>query len=407
MHSPNVLAIVFWLCCGLVIFTYLGYPVLILILSRAFGRKPIPAALDERDLPSISLLVVAYNEEVGIEARVLNSLALKYPKGKLQIAFASDGSTDRTNAIISKYIDKGVDFFACESNRGKSTVLNETVPKLNGEIVILSDANSLMAPDSALRIARWFKDSQIGIVCGNLVLIDSNTGRNVDGLYWKYESFLKECESRLGALLGSNGGIYAIRKNLFRPIHPGTFNDDMLIPLEAKRLTGCRIIYDKDSIAHEDTAPSIMAEFRRRTRIGAGGFHSMEFLWPLLSPVHGWVTLTLFGHKILRWVCPFLLIAIVAMNVLLAAFVDAPYVWVLALQAMFYSFAFLGYWVPNKPKFLRLFRLPWMFTTMNIALFLGFFRWLRGGCQKGIWKRTKRAVEVECETSHQPVVGTE
>ena len=149
MSSPSSLAIVFWTCSAAVAFAYLGYPLLILILSRLFGRKQTQESLSDDHLPSVSLLIAAHNEEVDIEARILNALALDYPAGKLEIVIASDGSTDRTNEIIRRYTDRGIQLYAYEKNRGKATVLNESVPRLRGDVVILSDANTHMAADAA------------------------------------------------------------------------------------------------------------------------------------------------------------------------------------------------------------------------------------------------------------------
>ncbi|MBY0460127.1 MAG: hypothetical protein K2V38_22655, partial [Gemmataceae bacterium] len=215
--------------------------------------------------------------------------------------------------------------------------------------------------------------------------------KNADGLYWKYETFLKKCESRLGALLGSNGAIYAIRKDLFPGIAPGTIIDDFVIPLHAKLKSGCRIVYDTRALATEETAPTLKAEFRRRVRIGAGGFQSIGMLWPLLAPANGWVAFTFLCHKVLRWACPFLMLGALAANALL---LDNPlYDLTMLGQFAFYLAAALGNYLPSGgPRFLRVLRLPTMFVSMNAALFLGFFRWLLGR-QGGTWKRTDRTAE--------------
>jgi cellulose synthase/poly-beta-1,6-N-acetylglucosamine synthase-like glycosyltransferase len=398
-----ILEVLFWSCLVAVAFAYLGYPLLILFLARVLGRKPEPPKPDEARLPVVSLLIAAHNEEHDIEDRILNALALNYPADKLEIAIASDGSTDGTNEIVRRYAERyrdRVKLFAYETNRGKATVLNESVPRLRGEVVILSDANTFMAVDAALRLAAWFADPDVGVVCGRLVLTDPRTGRNIDSLYWKYETFLKKCESRLGALLGSNGAIYAIRKKLFPEVRPGTLIDDFVIPLEAKRRSGCRIIYDTKAVAREETPATIRAEFRRRVRIGAGGFQSIGLLWPLLSPAHGWVALTFFCHKILRWACPFLLLGMLCANALLIA--DPFYRWLLGGQLAFYAAAVLGNWLPARPRILRYLRLPTMFTAMNLALLFGFFRWLRGN-QTGVWARTARSAPAAREPELHPV----
>jgi cellulose synthase/poly-beta-1,6-N-acetylglucosamine synthase-like glycosyltransferase len=399
VSAPSSLAIIFWSCLVAVTFAYIGYPLLVFVLSRTFGRKNESRLRADNQVPAVSLLIAAHNEELDIEARIQNALALDYPIEKLEIVIASDGSTDRTNDIVRRYESRGVQLFAYEKNRGKATVLNESVARLRGEIVILSDANTHMAPDAARRLASWFVEPAIGVVCGKLVLTDPTTGRNVDGIYWKYETFLKRCESRLGALLGSNGAIYAIRKDLFPTVRPGTLIDDFVIPLQAKRDSGCRIVYDSEAIATEESAPTILAEFRRRVRIGAGGFQSIGMLWPLLSPANGWVAMTFFCHKILRWACPFLLLGLLVTNILLAG--EPFYAWLLAAQVAFYALALFGNWLPARPRVLRYFRLPTMFASMNLALFFGFIRWLRGG-HTGIWTRTDRVPVSEVESGSNP-----
>jgi cellulose synthase/poly-beta-1,6-N-acetylglucosamine synthase-like glycosyltransferase len=388
---------------ALVTFAYVGYPILIFVLSRLFGRQAVPRTVDDCDLPTVSLLIAAHNEESEIEDRVLNALALDYPRDKLEIVIASDGSTDRTNEIVQQYARHGVTLFAYPERSGKATVLNKSVPRLRGEIALLSDANTHMAPDSARRLATWFADPDVGAVCARLVLTDPQTGQNIDGLYWKYETFLKKCESRLGALLGSSGALYAIRKHLVPLVPAVTLNEDMVIPLEAKRRSGCRVEYDGHAVAWEVTPPTIRAEFRRRVRIGAGGFQSIEILWPLLAPKHGWVTLTFLCHKILRWACPFLLVAALLCNLVLVG--DPLYRQLLAAQLGFYALAVVGMWLPAQPRWLRYLRVPTMFASMNVALLFGFFRWLTR-LKSGTWKPTERAnAQIPGEPRMQPVAS--
>jgi cellulose synthase/poly-beta-1,6-N-acetylglucosamine synthase-like glycosyltransferase len=386
-HLDTSLTAALILCAGVVGFTYLGYPILVWLLSRCFGRDPIPPAVDSVDLPTVSLLIAAHNEEADIEGRLRNALALRYPPEKLEVVIASDGSTDATNEIVARYADRGVRLFAFPANRGKAAALNASVPRLRGEVVVLSDANTRMHADAVRQLATWFADPAVGVVCGKLILTDPATGRNADGLYWRYETFLKACEGRLGALLGCNGAIYAIRRSLFPPVSEGTIIEDFVIPLDARRRTGCRIQYDAQAIASEDTAPDIGAEFRRRVRIGAGGFQSIARLWPLLSPRHGWISLTFLGHKVLRWLSPFCLAGMLVLNLLLLG--TAGFEYLLVGQLAFYAAAALAAYLPARPRGLRPLRLATMFATMNLALLVGFFRWARGA-QRGTWKRTAR-----------------
>jgi cellulose synthase/poly-beta-1,6-N-acetylglucosamine synthase-like glycosyltransferase len=389
MPDSEVLFLTAFLASAAVVcFAYAGYPLVIWLLARWFGREPVPPPVESADLPTVSLLVVAHDEAAVIDARIRNALALHYPPGKLEIVIASDGSIDGTNDIVARYADRGVRLLAFPENRGKAATLDAAVGHLTGDVVVLSDANTHMDPEAVRQLAAWFADPALGVVCGKLVLTDPATGRNADGLYWRYETFLKRCEGRLGALLGCNGAIYAVRRPIFPPVPAGTIVDDFVIPLAARRATGCRLVYDPRAVAHEETAPGVGAEFRRRARIGAGGFQSLARLWPLLSPAHGWVSFTFLAHKVLRWLSPFALVAMLVLNLLV---LDVPGMgWVLAGQLGFYALAVIAAWLPAGPRILRLARLTTLFAAMNLALLVGFVRWLRGS-QGGAWRRTDRS----------------
>ena len=391
MYADSWLIALIFVCILTVAFAYTGYPVLVFLLAKLFGRsaQPIDSPVDR--LPFVSLLIAAHNEQSVIEQRLRNALGQDYPEDKFEIVIASDGSTDDTNAIVRRMATLGgptirlIDF---PNNSGKASVLDKSMAQLRGEIVVLSDANTAMRSDAIRRLVSWFPDPAVGVVCGRLVMTDPVTGNNVDSLYWKYETFLKKCESRLGALLGSNGAIYAIRKNLIPSIPRGTVLDDFYIPLEAKRQSGCRIVYDSHAVACEETAHNIGAEFQRRVRIGAGGFQSIGLLWPLLSPAHGWISLSFLCHKMLRWLCPFLLvIAFLANFFALDSAIGRA---VMAAQLAGYALALIGTRVPVEPRFLRFLRLPSMFVAMNAAIFVGFFKWSLGK-ESGVWKCTGRS----------------
>ena len=352
-------------------------------------RSVLPLA--NGDLPCISLLIAAHNEEAVIEKRILNALAMDYPAEKLEIVIASDGSDDRTAEIVRRYGDR-VRLLDFAERRGKSATLNAAMQQLRGDIVLLSDANTFIDTPAARKLIRWFVDPVVGAVCGKLVLIDPASGANVDSLYWRYETFLKECEGRLVALLGSNGSIYAIRRESFIPIPPQTIVDDFCIPLVIKLRTNCSIVYDTAAIANEESAQHVREEFRRRIRIGAGGFQAIGMLWPLLDPRRGWIAFTFLSHKIMRWLCPFFLLGALACSAMLQQG-RTIYRWMLIAQIAFYIGAMFVALVPRW-RFPRLLRLGSMFTSMNAALLLGFFRWLSGG-QKGVWRRTERGFELE------------
>ena len=263
--------------------------------------------------------------------------------------------------------------------------------QVRGEIVLLSDANTSIDASAARNLVRWFADSNVGAVCGKLVLIDSANGKNVDSLYWRYETFLKQCEGRLGALLGSNGAIYAIRRELFNPIPPQTILDDFCIPLLAKLRTDSRSCSTARQ-SREKKPPGRCQEFRRRVRIGAGGFQAIGMLWRLLNPRRRWIAFTFLSHKIMRWLCPFFLLGALLCSAML--WHGRPiYRWAMFAQIAFYVSSAVMACIPSRASLLRPLRLGTMFTSMNAALFLGFIRWFRGS-QKGVWQRTERTVQV-------------
>lgn len=391
MNTVPVCAIImFWSCLALVFYTYLGYPLLVWGLSRIFNRMAVPEDVDGADLPTVSVLIAAYNEEAVIEDRLRNALAMDYPREKLEIVVSSDGSTDGTTEIVRGYTGGRVRLQDFSRRRGKAAVLNASVPELEGEIILFSDANTHVASGAVRKLVRWFRDPEVGAVCGRLVLTDPRTGKNVDSLYWKYETFLKECEARLGALLGANGAIYAIRKAAYTPIPDGTILDDFVIPLVAKLRTGCLIAYDNEAVAHEETPPELGAEFLRRSRIGAGGFQSLGLVWGLLHPRWGWTALAFASHKILRWLCPFFLLGMLASNLVLCA--RPLFQIALVAQLLFYLVSWVMAVIPIRSRFLRPLRLTTMFTGMNLALLAGFGQFLLRS-QQGIWQRTARTAK--------------
>jgi cellulose synthase/poly-beta-1,6-N-acetylglucosamine synthase-like glycosyltransferase len=386
------LALVFVVCLGAVVYAYFGYPVIVWCLAHCFRRRHQFPADKSGHLPSVSLLIAAYNEDAVLEARLRNALTMDYPRDKLEIVVASDGSTDGTVDIVRTFEAQGVGIRLLDykRRRGKAAVLNAAMKEVTGDIAILSDANTYTEPDAARRLVRWFHDPRMGVVCGRLVLTDPHTGRNADSLYWKYETFLKRSEGRLGALLGANGAIYAIRRNVYTPIPDDTLVDDLVIPLWAHLHTGCAIVYDPEAVAHEESAPDLSHEFHRRSRIGAGGWKSLELLWPLVNPAQGWVAFTFISHKILRWLGPFFLIGMAVSNMVL--WQDPIFRWVLLGQAGFYALSLIGALVPTATKAAKPLRLAALFTAMNLALLLGFWRWMRKS-QKAAWRRTHRRAE--------------
>lgn len=393
-----IFTFLFWTCAGLVGYSYLLYPVVLWCLSK-LRIAPIASA-QPGDPPAVSLLIVAHNEADVIEARLKNALSLDYPSNKLEIVVASDGSTDSTGDIVRRYHDQGVRLIEFHPQRGKAAVLNRSIPQLSNDIVALSDANTELDPSALRRLTGWFSDSAVGAVCGRLILTDPTSGRNADGLYWKYETLLKQCEARLDSLLGANGAIYAIRRAGFVPLPDNMIVEDFIIPLLARLHHGYAIRYDMDAVAREETAADLREEFRRRCRIGAGNFQSIALLWRLLDPRLGFVAIAFFSHKLLRWFCPFFLLGILAASVVL---IRHPF-YRLALIAQLAAYLLAGLatvaagelWMPKAV------RLVTLFVSMNAALLVGFFRWILGSDQPG-WQPTGRATDHAAITRPRPM----
>lgn len=389
---PILIETIFWSALALVLYTYVGYPLLVWLLSRMQSRWATDQLFDQckdsnsNPLPSVSIVIAAYREESVILDRLNNLAKLDYPSDKLEILIGCDGNLDLTGELVTSYNDERIRLIQFEQRRGKASVLNDCVPQAKGQIIVFSDANTQMDPQCIKQLVKHFQNETVGCVCGQLILEDQATGKNVDGLYWRYENFLKHCETKLGAVLGVNGALYALRKELYTAIPPETIIDDFLIGMRV-HLADRQIIYDDSAVATEETAPSVQAEFQRRTRIGTGAFQSLKQLKGLLNPKHGYVAFAFWSHKLLRWLCPiFMTIALLANLCLLK---NPIYQITLITQTLFYLSAFAGMSFVNGGRYLKLFRVPGMFVQMNLALGIGLYRYLFIQ-QNGTWERTER-----------------
>ena len=358
---------IFWFSLATLCYIYAGYPVLVWVLARLFGRAPRRADC----IPAVSLLIPAYNEEAHLEQKLANSAALDYPKERLEIVVASDGSTDQTNAIAKRFAAQGVRLIAMRDNIGKSAMLSRVVPLVQGDIVVFSDASSALEPDALRKLVRNFADRRVGCVCG---LYRLQAGEDMraqgEGLYWRYETWLKQQESRLHSILGAHGAFYAIRKDLFQPLAAGTVNDDYLIPMRIVA-QGARAVYESEAVSWERELATIEGEFARRRRIAVGNCQQIVALARLLNPLRGWVAFCFFSHKVLRTVAPLFMVAVL---------VSSAWLWqpwnllALSLQGLFYASAYLGYWSQQRGKAIRWLTPPLYFCLGNLAMLSGLLR---------------------------------
>jgi len=372
------------ICLSAIFYSYILYP----ILLKIFVRIRPQGAQDETYLPFVSIIIAAYNEDKVIEKKVQNCLSLDYPKDSLEIIVASDGSTDRTNDIVRQYAQAGIQLIAYPQRRGKVNVLNSTVPGAKGDIIVFTDANAVFQKDAISKLIRPFSNEKIGCVCGLLKFLsaEGSSSGELEGVYWRYETFLKKREGAMGSLLGANGAIYAIRKELFFACPPDTIVEDFVIPMKILE-KGFQVVYDHEAIAYEEAAKHIIQEKGRRIRIGAGDYQALFMLWHMLNPLRGFPALAFWSHKVLRWFAPFFMTGAFMANLFLLS--QPLFLGLFIIQCLFYLCAFLGQmlsWIGVSVKILNL---CYYFVSMNLALFLGFIRFVTR-TQSVAWERTER-----------------
>lgn len=385
-----MLELLFWVCIAIVVYTYLGYPVL-LAAVRGIFRKNRRIHHETEDLPRVDILIAAFNEEKVIGRRVKNCLELDYPADKLNVWVVSDGSRDLTNEIVRSCAaqDKRIHLIELERT-GKSGAINKAILSLTGDLTVFSDANTEFEPQAVKMLVRHFQDTAVGCVCGRLIY--RNPGGIMSGkgesLYWRYETLLKKLEGNLGYVCGANGAIYAICRELFETLPPGVINDDFTISMKIVE-KGYHCLYEENAIAYEEIAPTMQSEFKRHVRDGAGHYIAVTHLLGLLNPFLGIRSCVYWSHRILRWVVPFVLMGIFWMNALM---LDKPFFQaVFTLQCLFYALAVAGLWTAQYKKIPFVFYVPFYFCNLNAALFMGFLKAVFGR-QKTAWESTERAI---------------
>jgi cellulose synthase/poly-beta-1,6-N-acetylglucosamine synthase-like glycosyltransferase len=400
---------IFWISAGLVIYTYAIYPLVLIAMagvrqvlddlryaaSRGDRRKPM---LDEAsEHPRVSLIFAAYNEESVVAAKMANCRDIEYPAGRLEILVGCDGCSDRTAELARAAALPGATVFDTgefAERSGKPAVLNRLVALATAELVVFSDANTMLQPDAVALLARHFADPRTGCVCGELRVMPREGGPSTEGAYWRYELFLKFLESRMGLLLGANGGVFAIRRDLYKPLPKQAIIDDFLIAMRIHD-AGYDVFYDPEAAALEEAAAGVRDEFKRRIRIGAGNFHALRFTAGLLSPTAGRICFSYWSHKVFRWLVPFALpvafaaAAGIAASNGFSAVARTFYGGCAALGLLITALAAVGYQMELRDRHRSMFSVPYYFLSMNLALLLGFVRFVTGE-QTAVWHRTAR-----------------
>lgn len=373
--NSQVFAFSFWIAAALVIYVYFGYPFLLALFSR---RRTAPASPNGQDLPFVTLLISAYNEKSVIAEKLQNALALDYPRSRLDILVVSDCSDDGTDEIVLLRAVDGIRLVRSAERLGKSAGLNLGVRQALGDILVFSDANAIYEPDAIRMLVRHFSDPRVGYVVGNARYVEhlgQPASAQSEGLYWKLETWLKEKESDFGSVVGGDGAIYAIRRELFTPLRPTDIND-FLNPLQII-VRGYRGRYDPSAVCYEQAGDTFEKEFHRKVRIISRSLNAVRraprTLLPWTQPRH-WLALV--SHKVLRWLAMIFLFMLFILPLLLwhSPFYRAAFF----LQLAFYSLALLGWARRNQKESPRVLYLPYYFCLTNLASLLGVVKFLTG-----------------------------
>ena len=384
-----MIELLFWAAVAVLFYTYIGYGLLAALLVKLRGERPAPPAFAEADLPEVTVVIPAYNEEAWIGEKIRNTLALDYPSEKLEVVVVADGSTDRTFEVAQAV--PGVAAFFEPERRGKVAAMHRVLAHVATPIVVFTDANAMLEPDALRQLVAPFADPEVGAVAGEKRVSTSAAGTAGEGLYWRYESALKRLDSRLGSVVGAAGELFAMRTALVPDVEPDTVLDDFVLTLRVAE-AGHRVAYAPNAAATEGPSASMEDEWTRKVRICAGGWQAMARLRGLLNPFrHGLLTFQYVSHRVLRWtLAPALLPLVYAFNVALAG--AAPvYTWLLVAQLAFYAVALLGWVLRDMEVPVRGFRLPLYVVFMHAAVFPGVVRFLTGR-QSVNWARAARAV---------------
>jgi len=360
-----MLLYLFWASLLLILYTYFGYPLLLLTAARLFPKPLVTGT----DLPQVSILIAAYNEAPNIQAKLETCLNLDYPADRLEILIGSDASDDGMDQIVTELGHERVRLVRLPSRSGKVTVLNRLAEEAKGEILFFTDARQRLAPDCLRVMVAYFADPSVGSVSGELMLLGKESGSFGEGVgfYWKYEKALRKAESKLNSMLGATGAIYTLRRELFVPAPADTLLDDMFYPLQAV-LQGKRAVFAEAAHAYDQVSATPGSEMRRKVRTLAGNFQIFAQVSPLLLPFKSPIAWQFISHKLLRVLAPYFLLLLFLVNTVLRG---SFYELFLAAQIAFYCLALIGSFVQGTRLNLRLFSLPLTFCSLNLAAFLG------------------------------------
>lgn len=396
-----ILKLFFWIFFFILVYTYIGYPVILFVITRLkklFSSQRTNSISDYE--PDVCLFVTAFNEKDFIRQKVENSFQLDYPKEKVQYVWVTDGSDDGTPDILRKY--ENLEVYHQPARRGKMHAMNRGMQFVKAPIVIFSDTNTRLNTKAVREIVACFSDSKTGCVAGEKRIIEKDADAAAaagEGLYWKFESWVKRMDSELNSAVGAVGELFAIRRELFEEVETDTILDDFIISLRIAQ-KGYKIDYTPNAYAEETASLNVKEELKRKIRIAAGGVQTLFRLKGLLNPFkYGVLSWQYFSHKVLRWtLAPISLFLLFFTNgaIVFTNFAAASmnfYTLFFYIQVVCYLLALVGWYLENRELRLKLLFVPYYFLAINYAAIRGIFRYFRGK-QSASWEKSKRAATV-------------
>jgi poly-beta-1,6-N-acetyl-D-glucosamine synthase len=385
------MGILFWISFFLVFYAFIAYGIFLYFLVKIKHIfNPVQPTSSEKYAPEVSLVVPCYNEAAIIRDKILNSLQLEYDFGLMKIYFITDGSDDHFREVLAEFPQ--INLLHEERRAGKTAAENRSMKYISSPIVIFTDANTMLNKLAVKNMVRHFENEKVGCVSGEkrVLIEDMDTASAAgEGIYWKYESFLKKLDSELYSAVGAAGELVAFRSSLYQNLPEDTILDDFMQSLLIAS-EGYKIVYEPDAYAMETGSASVKEELKRKIRISAGGWQSMKRLWTKITPFKNPVLYFQYlSHRVLRWtITPFLLVFLFFSNLFL---LDQGFIYqgMMLSQVLFYFSAFVGYLLENRQIRLKALFVPYYFCLMNYAVVAGLLRFLLGG-QKSSWEKSKR-----------------
>jgi len=368
--------LLFWITVLILLYIYLGYPFILYLLAK-FRTKPVKTGIHY--LPTVSIVISAFNEEAVIEDKIRNTLSMEYPQNKLDVWVVSDASTDKTDQLVEAYQSSNVHLFRLSQRSGKTFGITSVMEKITSEIVVFSDANSIYDPKALKELVKCFADPQVGYVVGHARYYEDqiNSAANQEDLYWSFEIKMKINESKIGSVVGGDGAIYAIRRNLFKPLAPDDIND-FVNPIQIV-LQGFRGIFNPNAICYEEAAPSFLKEYWRKRRIvnrsWRGLWKNAQVLNPFKTGIFAW---EIFSHKLLRWLGGLFIVILFVTNLKI---VQTGEVYRLSMfgQLLFHLLAVIGFFLDRAGKKSGfLINIVYYFDMVNLASLQGIWDAFRG-----------------------------